>query len=70
MELEVITTIINTIGFPIAVCVALFWTLKQMGTKALNVMTEFKEAINNNTNSINLLISKINGGSVNVRINK
>lgn len=69
MEIEVITTIINTVGFPISVCVALFWTLKQMGTKALVVMTEFKDAINNNTNSINLLISKINGGS-NVRIDK
>lgn len=69
MEIETITTIINTVGFPISVCVALFWTLKQMGTKALGVMTEFKDAINNNTNSINLLISKINGGS-NVQLNK
>ena len=69
MEIEVITTIINSVGFPIAVCIALFWTLKQMGYKALETMTEFKDAINNNTNSINLLINKIDGGS-NVRIEK
>lgn len=69
MSVEVVTTIINSMGFPIAVCIALFWTLKQMGTKALETMTEFKDAINNNTNSINLLINKLDGGS-NVRINK
>lgn len=69
MEVEVVTSIINSVGFPIAVCIALFWTLKQMGTKALETMTEFKTAINNNTNSINLLINKLDGGS-NVRINK
>lgn len=69
MEIDVITSIINSVGFPIAVCIALFWTLKQMGTKALETMTEFKDAINNNTNSINLLINKLDRGS-NVRINK
>jgi len=69
MEVEVITTIINTVGFPIAVCIALFWTLKQMGTKALETMNEFKDALNRNTNSIILLTSKI-GDNSNVRIDK
>jgi len=70
MEVEVLTTLISTVGFPIAVSVALFWTMKQMGLKALDTLNEFKDAINKNTNSIIILTNQLNRGSDNVRIDK
>ena len=69
MDVDVVTSIVNSVGFPITVCVALFWTLRQMGTKAIEMLAEFKDAINNNTNSINVLIIKL-GEKQNVSIDK
>lgn len=69
MDVDVATSIVNSVGFPIAVCGALFWTLRQMGTKAIEMLSEFKDAINKNTNSINVLIIKL-GEKQNVSVDK
>ena len=69
METESVTTLINTVGFPIATCITLFWVLKTLGVKGIEVISQFKDAINNNTKSIDSLASKIEGIN-NVRINK
>ena len=61
MDVNILTTLINSVGFPIVVCIALFWFIKTMLNKALETMSEFKNAINANTNSINILITKLNG---------
>ena len=50
-----ILNIINNVGFPIAVSVALFYQMMKMNEMYVNLLREFQEVINNNTQSINLL---------------
>jgi len=66
MDIDVITTLINSVGFPIVMCLALFWFIKTLLNKALETMVEFKNAINENTNSINILTTKLHGINNNV----
>lgn len=70
MEIDVITTLINSVGFPIVMCLALFWFIKTMLNKAFETMSEFKTAINENTNSINILTTKLHGINNNVQDRK
>lgn len=61
-SLENIIALINGVGFPIAMCVALFWlnnfTLKAQ-QQALN---ELRDSIQNNTNATNNLANSIKRG--------
>lgn len=59
--MENIVSIISTLGFPIACCVVLFYMLHQEQVKHETEMKTLTEALNNNTNAINLLIAKIGG---------
>lgn len=55
METAVFTEIINSVGFPIAVCVALFYQNFKIQETHNKTFTEFKSVINHNTESINRL---------------
>ena len=74
MDVQTILTIISTVGFPIACCIALGWycaretRLQREETKALNeehtkemlaFKDEIKEALNNNTIALTKLCDKL-----------
>jgi len=69
MDIPTLTTLINTMGFPIVVCGTLFWFLKTLLDRALILLSEFKTAVNENTNSIQTLIRQLDEVK-NVQINK
>lgn len=50
-----IINIINNVGFPIAVSVALFYQMAKTNEMYVELLRDFQEVINNNTQSINLL---------------
>lgn len=54
-----ITTIINSVGFPIVTCGALLWFIRTSLFKVVATLDTFKDAISANTNSINILITKL-----------
>ena len=49
MDVGSITQIISTVGFPIAMCVALLWYIKEQSDKHKQETEKFTEALNNNT---------------------
>ena len=49
MNLETIVKIISSVGFPIAMCVALLWYIKEMCKQHKEETEKFTEALNNNT---------------------
>ena len=54
-----IVTIISTVGFPIAACVALFWQTNEMQKNHQEEMDCLKEALNNNTLVVQKLVDKL-----------
>lgn len=58
MDMPAITTLIGSLGFPIACCIGLFWYLTKAANQHKEEMDKMSEAINNNTNVMNQLISK------------
>lgn len=54
-----IVTIISTVGFPIAACVALFWQTNEMQKNNKEEMDGVKEALNNNTLVVQKLVDKL-----------
>lgn len=70
MDINVITSLIGSIGFPIVMCLILIYYIKYLtekNTQALSQIMEahksesqdFKTAIDNNTKAIELLSNKI-----------
>ena len=49
MDAGTITQIVSTVGFPIAMCVALLWYTKDISDKHKQETEKFTEALNNNT---------------------
>ena len=56
---QTIINIISNVGFPIAVSIALFYYMVKSNDTYLNLLGEFQEVINNNTQSIKLLNSTV-----------
>ena len=59
MGVNDIVTIISTVGFPIASCVALFWQTNEMQKNHKEEMDGVKEALNNNTLVVQKLVDKL-----------
>ena len=59
MGVNDIVTIISTVGFPIAACVALFWQINEMQKNHKEEMNGVKEALNNNTLVVQKLVDKL-----------
>lgn len=59
MGVNDIVSIISTVGFPIAACVALFWQSNQMQKQHKEEMDGVKEALNNNTLVVQKLVDKL-----------
>ena len=49
MDVGTIVQIISTVGFPIAMCVALLWHIQDIADKHKQETEKFTEALNNNT---------------------
>ena len=59
MDANTIVTIISTVGFPIAACVALFWQSNEMQKQHKEEMDGVKEALNINTLVVQKLVDKL-----------
>ena len=59
MGVNDVVTIISTVGFPIAACVALFWQTNEMQKNHKEEMDGVKEALNNNTLVVQNLVDKL-----------
>lgn len=59
METAYFSELINSVGFPIAVCVALFYQNYKLQESYNKTFNEFKEVINHNSKSIEKLSETI-----------
>ena len=59
MDLSAITTLIGSLGFPIAACIACFWMLNKEREEHKAEMQEVSKAITNNTIALNTLTERL-----------
>ena len=59
MDIAQIKTLIDTMGFPIFICLVLMWYSKGTFAKHSELMTEIQKSLSANTESIRLLITKL-----------
>lgn len=59
--MEEVIKLIQTLGFPIAVAIALFWQNTKMQDQHKEEMSKITEALNNNTLALTELKDKIGG---------
>lgn len=59
MDLSAITTLIGSLGFPIAACIACFWMLNKEREEHKTEMQKVTEAITNNTIALNTLTERM-----------
>ena len=60
MDAAAVSELINTLGFPAAVCIALFWLNQNTVKHYEKVLLEFKTSIDNNTAAMHELRNKNN----------
>lgn len=63
MDVNAITTIISTVGFPIFCCVAMFWYLDKERQAHKEESTKFAEVVERNTLALQELSMKLGGDS-------
>ena len=59
MDVTQIKTLIDTMGFPIFICLVLLWSIKGTLQKHSQLMDEIQKSLAANTESIRLLIQKL-----------
>lgn len=59
MDLAQMKAVIDTMGFPIFICLVLLWFIKGTLAKHSELMNEIKNLLAANTESIKLLIQKL-----------
>ena len=59
MDTATIKTLIDTMGFPIFICLCLMWYIKGTLAKHSELMSEIQRSLSANTESIKLLIQKL-----------
>ena len=59
MDVNAITTIISTVGFPIAMSIYMFYTLQKMNENHRTEIDNLRQAIENNTIAIVKLVEKL-----------
>lgn len=59
MDMSAITTLIGSLGFPIAACIACFWMLNKEREEHKAEMQEVSKAISNNTIALNTLTERL-----------
>lgn len=59
MDVSQIKTLIDTMGFPIFICIVLLWFIKGTLQKHSQLMDEIQKSLAANTESIRILIQKL-----------
>ena len=59
MDVAQIKAVIDTMGFPIFICLVLLWFIKNTLTKYSQLMEEIQKSLVANTESIKILIQKL-----------
>ena len=59
MDANSIKALIDTMGFPIFICLVLLWFIKNTLTKHSELMIEIQKSLAANTESIRMLIDKL-----------
>ena len=62
MEASIIVEVINSVGFPIGMSVALFWFIQNTLKKQQELLDQFKDTIRDNTEALRQLADKVKGG--------
>lgn len=61
MDISTISTIISTVGFPIAACIAMFWYINKQSDIHKQEVDKLSDALNNNTIALTKLADAIGG---------
>lgn len=61
MDVQGVTSIIGTLGFPIAVCLICFWWINKREQQHKEEVSELTKAIENNTLVMQKLVDRLNG---------
>lgn len=61
MDMNSITEVISNLGFPIAVCIALFWYLMKQNEAHREETEKLRQALENNTLIITKLYERLGG---------
>ena len=59
MDVNQIKALIDTMGFPIFICLVLLWFIKGILNRHSELMSEIQKSLATNTESIRLLIQKL-----------
>lgn len=59
MDISTISTIISTVGFPIAACIAMFWYNNKQSDIHKQEIDKLSDALNNNTIALTKLTDAI-----------
>jgi hypothetical protein len=62
INLQAIVDLINGVGFPIAVCIALFWFNRETIKEQQKLLIEFKDIIRDNSEVMRDLVDEIKRG--------
>lgn len=62
MDISTVTSLIGSLGFPIACCIALFYQLHKSDENHKEEMQKVTEALNQNTMAITQLTEKLEKG--------
>ena len=61
MDVAVIGGLVDGVGFPIAVCVALFWLNRETVKHYEKILLEFRNTLDNNTRAMEQLFNRLDG---------
>ena len=59
MDINAITQIVSTVGFPIAMCIGLLWHIKTLNETRKDETEKFTDALNRNTIMLQKLCDKM-----------
>lgn len=57
--LQLVINLISSVGFPIAMCCALFWFINKTISGLTNTINELRTTISDNMNAVNHLIDEL-----------
>lgn len=66
-DIDTIVRLINGVGFPIVVCIALFWSQQTSMTQQTALLSEFRSTIQNNTEALNRISNELKKGGSDVK---
>lgn len=61
MDIQTITTVITTVGFPIAVCIICFWYINKQTETHKEETKALTDAVNNNNALLQRLLDRMGG---------